>query len=65
MIDELYYALVALTEAKSDRDKAYSEYEGYSWGYHGQRYETLVEEAKQRFSEAFRAAVLEVIESKR
>lgn len=60
-MDELYYAMVEPMEAKSARDKAKADYEGYSWGYHGQAYEDAVAGAHKRFTSAFAGAVREVL----
>ncbi len=62
-MEEFYYALTSLMEATQDRDKAREEYDGQSWGYAGYYYEQAIDKAKARFTEAFTAAVQEIITS--
>lgn len=61
-MDEFYLALIDLLDAHADRDKAFEEYDGHSWSYVGQDYETTLEDARKRFKVAFKAAVEEALQ---
>lgn len=41
-VDAVIEAIGQYASAKSERDKAMEEYEGYSWGWHGRYYEEAV-----------------------
>jgi len=59
-VDELYWSLVSLMEAQRDLDTHHEETKGDSWDPHAHRYETAIQNAKDRFHKAFRDAVLEI-----
>jgi hypothetical protein len=63
-MDEFFFAFTELLEAQRDHDKARDE-DCYSWGYFGQRYEDAINNAKERFTKAFRDAVLAVVKEGR
>lgn len=62
-MDEFYDAFLKLIEVKQEYQKAYDDYTGYDWGYHGYDYEQKVKCAKKKFKESFKNAVKEVLDS--
>lgn len=50
-IECLVQSLQNVIEAKTAHDKARDDYDGYSWGYHGQSYVNSMENAARDFEE--------------
>jgi len=60
-IECLMQAINEYADAKSERDKARDEYDGYSWGYHGSHFEDSVAKKAAEVKNQLRATVREMI----
>ena len=56
-MDELMSAFQASADAQFELNKAYEEYEGYSWDYHGHYVIKAKEEAGERFQQSLEKVI--------
>ena len=62
MLEDFVGALMCVIEAQSKHDKALADYTGFSWAYHGRYEKKQIEEAQDRFKDALRDVVFDLIE---
>ena len=59
--DEVVDGLTRVLEKKEAYDKAYAEYDGYSWGYHGHDYIEDLRDAKRDFVNSLRKLIQQTV----